>query len=312
MFRGILIVFAFSLSSFADTHPVKRLYPALSVMAGIGCKGVLQRDTALNTFCDKLILSGMFATGDEIAGAIGQLTNSTEVGHASSAVILFVTGFDHARNPEAIAQYSRASGANQVGHVYRDLIKGNPSEVQVDYKVLGATTVLVPWLATYAIVDPARFAAKAGVGFSFTSAYMLRETLLEMMKSHAVGMPELKVAVVFSSIGATGMALQTPFGFPYFISMAIFDAGAFSFADEAVKTAQEYGLTAWTSKFLCAFVGAVLYVPNAKTATSRITSGFATAFFYPAAFSITYEAANQLMSLVVEKAQELVESKNDL
>src|SRR5689334_21151310 len=96
MFRGILIVFAFSISSLADmSHQVKRLYPVLPVAAGIACKGILPGDTAVNIFCDKLILAGMFASGDEIAGAIGQLANSTEVGHASSAVILFVTGFDY-------------------------------------------------------------------------------------------------------------------------------------------------------------------------------------------------------------------------
>src|SRR5690349_9655450 len=105
MFRGILIVFAFSISSLADmSHQVKRLYPALSVMAGLGCKSVMRADTAVSTFCDKLILSGMFAAGDEIADALveHELANSTAAAQIASASTLLVTGFDYAHNPESI------------------------------------------------------------------------------------------------------------------------------------------------------------------------------------------------------------------
>lgn len=311
MLRSILIVFAFSLSSLAETHPAKRFYPALSVATGLGCKGIFPQGTSLNTFCDKLILAGMFAAGDEIGGALIEykVVNSTRAAHLAAASTLLAIGIDHARNPEAVAQYSRASATNQVGGFVRDIIKDVPDDLQTSRKLLFALSMMIPWLLEHPGVPPTTFLGKLGVSQSFTTAYMVREAMLEAVKSVELKMPELIVATVMAGVGAVGMGAHAIYTIPYFVYLAILDAGAFTFVDEAVKAVQQIGVTVWTARVLAAMVGAVGYKNSPENSVSQ---SVATTFFYPLAFSITYEAAQQLWSYMVDRAQEAVGPEDDL
>jgi hypothetical protein len=271
------------------------------------------------------LVSSAFATGAELGTLFSKspIISPAFAQLASGGALYLVTVFGgpgagsldqrsplgalHVKVWPSLAMAFMATANNQVGQAYRRFIEDKNEtivelarRVQFPEATLAHTNDALKTMGALAAMDLIA-ATGQNLGASFTSAYLLREGLIQHFNHTGKSLAAaLTTGSILSAAGALGTYKYAQ-GANSVLAAGLLEAGAYSFLDGGVNylllriPADSKVVASYACQFGAAAIGALIYVPNANTVSGRIRTTVAGALFFNAAYA-SVELAKYLAS----------------
>lgn len=274
----------------------QRFYPAITLIGGFACKAIKRNDDPRSAFCDQVLLVGALGALAEVASGVvdcGIADGANAIAMLPGLALGYVSGQGDFGIPFT------ASAMNQGGQGLRAVFNNTAeSELQAQgMKTAVAGGTLVAICSGLLGRDPTNYGSSMVISSSFTSAYMLKESLQAFFKP-------MTASAILSVIGAAGVTLSSSYGMgliPFLAFSAIFEAGGFAAVEHGLKLAAILGNWSATIPLVLTRVGDAIYL-TAEQAKVSPTAGMqriiSKMLYLPLAFALTFDAASGITTYV--------------